>query len=265
MPPEADPAPAPEATAPAAVTPAPGAAAPSAPQQPASGEPAPKPNAETAKPERERGADGKFIHHADAPPGALTDAPKPGEGEPKPGAAAPAAVPEAYEFKPPEIDGKPAEVDPEGLTAFQAAAKEAGLTQAQFQALGEHGAKIVAEQVARAQSEPYRLWHDTQKAWQAEIKADPEIGGAKLAENVSFAARAIDALGGEDLRTALNITGAGNNPAIVRAMIKMGRMMADPTSLSTGKPANGARPRSAEQTARDMYNNGGGNYPDLPA
>lgn len=105
---------------------------------------------------------------------------------------------------------------------------------------------------------------DQTAEWQAEIKADPEFGGDKLKKSLGFAAAAIDKLGGNDLRKALNQTNAGNNPAVVRAMIRMGQMMADPSSLSTGKPANGAKPRNAEQTARDMYNAGGGNYADLP-
>ena len=252
------------ASAPAGVQLGAGNAPPSAPSAPSHGEPAasspvstPDPVSEPHKGERKRGADGKFA--ADEAPGALTDGEKPAE------AAQANVVPEAYEFKAPEIDGKPVEVDAEGLSAFQAAAKEAGLTQAQFQALGEHGARVVAQQIARAQSEPYKLWHDTQRAWQDEVKADPDIGGAKLPESLSFSARAIDALGGDALRQALNITGAGNNPAIVRAMVRMGRMMADPSSLSVGKPAAGARPVNAEQAARNLYNQGGGNYPDLPA
>ena len=181
-------------------------------------------------------------------PAATTEPVKPAEP------AAP-VVPEKYEFTPPEVDGKPVTVDADALTAFEEDARKAGLTQAQFQAVTAAGASRIAQLAAA----PYAAWNAQQSEWQAAIKADPDIGGDKLAPAIAEAAIALDAFGGAELRQALIVTGAGNHPAIVKAFVQVGRMMADPSRVVSGKPGPG--PKHPEQSSRDFYNAVGGNYP----
>jgi len=83
----------------------------------------------------------------------------------------------------------------------------------------------VAPRMKEAMEAPYNLWADTQVAWVNEVKADPVIG-KDLDKNIAIAARAIDSYGTAEeakaVRTALAFTGAGNNPAIVRWMHRVG-------------------------------------------
>lgn len=100
---------------------------------------------------------------------------------------------------------------------------------------------------ASVKSEMSDGWTNTQKAWKAEIASDPEIGGSKqegvIASIRKGAETLLGANGAKELYTALNITGAGNNPAIVRALNKAFAMHA-PGSSVTGAPAGGNAPRS---------------------
>lgn len=179
-----------------------------------------------------------------------------------PAAPAAPAVPEKYEFAAPEG----VTVDPEALTGFETAAREVGLTQAQFDKIAPLGAQLIAQKVAAAVEGalPEHLRPATQTAWQDAIKSDPEIGGDKLAPSLAQAAKVIDRYGGAELREALNLTRAGNNPAIVKAFIAIGKAMGDAEGLVTGKPATAAA-QSPEQRARDFYNKSGGSYPPVAA
>lgn len=94
-----------------------------------------------------------------------------------------------------------------------------------------------AKQASEAGS---KLWEETQKSWQDEVRADPEIGGQKLEENLSHVAKLIDRFGGDRaqaIREAFSITGAGNNPAIVRFMVAVGKELSDPSPIS-GRPTS---------------------------
>lgn len=157
-------------------------------------------------------------------------------------------IPETYTFAAPEG----AKVDDGRLAEFQAAAKDAGLTQEQFQKLASYG----FEHIGKAANAPHEAWTALQQQWTNEVKADPEIGGAKLEQSLGAAKLAIDAFGGNALRQALDATGAGNNPAIVRAFVEMGRRMQDGSAHVAGKPAGAAsRDGSFEGIASRIYPN----------
>ena len=76
------------------------------------------------------------------------------------------------------------------------------------------------------------------------MKADPEIGGTKFEQSVKDAALVF--VPGESnpfvkseaeakaLREALNMTGAGNNPAMVKLFVKIGALLKEPGTLSGG-------------------------------
>jgi hypothetical protein len=86
----------------------------------------------------------------------------------------------------------------------------------------------------------------------------------KFVSVLAQAAKAIERFGGDGLREALNVTRAGNHPAVVRAFIQIGKALGDAEGLSTGKPVVGP-PKTPEQAARSFYNSNGGNYPDVAA
>jgi hypothetical protein len=146
------------------------------------------------------------------------------------------------------------EATPEGLAEAKALFKELGLPQANAQRVMDLHAKSVQE----AMNAPFKLWQDTQERWVNEVKADPEIGG-KLGQVKSTIAKAIDGLGdaklAKDFREAMDFTGAGNNPAFIRAFFRLAQKVTEGSHVS-GSPAGAQdRPRSAAQAM----------YPNLPS
>jgi len=68
--------------------------------------------------------------------------------------------------------------------------------------------------------------HDTIHVhWVGQCKADPEFGGSDFHRNLRIAKTAVDRLGGRGLRKALEETGMGSHPEIVRAFWKMGHVL----------------------------------------
>jgi hypothetical protein len=173
---------------------------------------------------------------------------KEGDGEKKPGEG---GAPETYaDFTLP--DG--VTVDPKANDDFKALAKELGLSQDAAQKLVDfQGGRL--KDIVEA---PHRAWADVTKQWTDAIKADPEIGGAKFDASRATAARVFDhTIPGNPivrneaeaaaLREALDVTGAGNNPAVVRAFARLGALInAEPNGLVLGRPAASA-PKSAAE------------------
>lgn len=167
-------------------------------------------------------------------------------GEQKQPAAPAPVVPDTYEFKAPEG----ATVDEGRLTEFRAAAKEAGLSQEQFQKLADYGFK----QLGAAATAPVEAWNTLQNTWFDQIKSDPDLGGDKLDQSRGLAKEAVAKFGGEGLREALVATGAITHPAVFRAFVQIGRAIQDGSKLVTGKPASAAtRDLSFEGTAARFY------------
>ena len=91
---------------------------------------------------------------------------------------------------------------------------------------------------------------DLQNQWVSEIKADPDIGGDRLKASLASVARAIDRLDVPGLREALNFTGAGNHPAVVKAFVRLGQMISEDRYRPGRSPAPGA-PRSPAEVIYD--------------
>lgn len=126
------------------------------------------------------------------------------------------------------------DADIEALTPL--AAKHGLSTEAVNDLLGVH-----AEALKAAAVQPYQAWVDQNKAWVEEIKKDPEIGdGNGLKTEVkTAAAKVIADYGGQPLKDALNATGAGNNPAVIRFVNKIAKVLTEGTHVQ-GRPASRA-------------------------
>ena len=103
-----------------------------------------------------------------------------------------------------------------------------------------------------AQQRNLQAFTDLQNKWTGEIKADPEIGGDKLAAGLAAAAHAIDRLGVPGLREALTVTGAGNHPAVVKAFVRLGQMLSE----DRFQPGRGAAPAAPRSPADVIYGGG---------
>lgn len=169
-----------------------------------------------------------------------TAAPSPDAGADPAPAAAPQPI--AYaDFNLPEGTT----VDAEALDQARALFTESGLPQAQAQKFVDLA--VSREQAAAAKG--VQAFVDLQNKWVSEIKADPEIGGARLEASMAQAARAIDRLGVPGLKEALNLTGAGNNPAIVKAFVRLGQMVSEDRFA----PGRDAAPPASRSPAETIY------------
>lgn len=117
---------------------------------------------------------------------------------------------------------------------FKELAKEAGIS-------GTHAQKMVALAATAMKAnmdKVYGEWNETQTKWVSEVKADPELGGTKLDEVKQTISKLLDnsELSDPKFREALDFTGAGNNPAIIRTLYRWAQRLSEGGSVS-GDPA----------------------------
>lgn len=120
-------------------------------------------------------------------------------------------------------------MDQEALGAFRAIAKEAGISKtAADKLVGLYLNKMegIKAQHEKAVSE-----------WEQAVKADPEIGGAKLKQSLALAQKAV-ALGGPELKELLRSTGLGSHPAVVKWAVALGKALSE-DSFTRGSEASG--------------------------
>jgi hypothetical protein len=99
-----------------------------------------------------------------------------------------------------------------------------------------HGA---IKQVGEANT---KAWTDLNGEWVKQAKADAEIGGAKFETTKTTISRVIDSLGTAQaaaFRQALDITGAGNNPAIIKGLAKMAQLLTEGGHVQGSPPSKG--------------------------
>lgn len=164
-----------------------------------------------------------------------------------------AGAPEKYEpFNLPEGF----EANEEVMTEARAVFKELGLSQETAQKLVDFHAK----QATAAANAPVEYWKQMQKDWVAEIKADKDLGG-KIPEVRATISKAIDQLGdlAVPFREAMDLTGAGNNPAFFRAFYKFAQLLTEGAHVSGGGPSKAGQlaPGATEKptAAKALYPN----------
>lgn len=95
--------------------------------------------------------------------------------------------------------------------------------------------------------QPYKLWQDTQKGWQDTVRADQEIGGDKLPATLQTVSKALDQYGTPGVRSALDFTGAGNNPEIVKTIFNMAKALGEAGHVTGAPPNQSNVPRTAAE------------------
>lgn len=132
-------------------------------------------------------------------------------------------APESYELQMPEG----IELDKAAADEFTAIAKELKLDQPTAQKLADVAAKMQQRQVEAHQK--------LVETWVESVKADKDIGGDKLDENLGVARKALETFGTPELRDVLNATGFGNHPEVIKAFFKIGKAISD-DKFVTGSP-----------------------------
>ncbi|HEX9446800.1 MAG TPA: hypothetical protein VF920_02435 [Dongiaceae bacterium] len=131
-------------------------------------------------------------------------------------------------------------IDPQSLEAAKQLFAADGLSQERAQSYVD----LYAAKLKEAVESPYQLWAETQRDWQEQVKNDREIGGARLSANLGIAAKAVDRFGGDALRQALNLSGAGNHPEVIRAFIRIGKAISEDALVLGRSVAHESRSRA---------------------
>ena len=152
-------------------------------------------------------------------------------------------LPDAYEF---EVDDDEPITDAQ-LDEIAAYAKERGLSQEQAQSLVDMQSKAMQDQ-----QEQLKADHEsTVDKWEADVKADVELGGDKYGENLELAKRGMERFFTPDFTKYINETGFGNHPEVIRGFMKIGQALADDKLVMAGAAGE---VKSAEDT---LYDNTG--------
>ncbi len=209
-------------------------------------DPTPTPPAPATPPASGTDVQNKIYPGAQPPvePKAATPPPDPAaKGDPQPPAKPDDAnkgtdgsarvVPDAYNLKLP--DGSL--LDAKILEQVASFAKEKKLTNEEAQAVLERESAMIASYVdAQKQTLVQR-----QKEWVETIKADKEIGGDGMNQTIEMAKRVVDRYGSDSLKKALNDSGLGNHPELVRFVARIGKAMSEDQLVIPGAASAGKR------------------------
>lgn len=147
------------------------------------------------------------------------------------------------------------EINAGALEEFQGMAKEANLPQEVAQKFVTTGAKLVQDTVDNVYTAQVEAYAKKVEGWHATRAKDSEIGGTEEAQTavLSGSYKAVMALGGDSLMAALDETGAGNHPEVIRAFYRIRDLVGEDGKLINGN-IGGGEPKTAAQSI----------YPDLP-
>lgn len=118
----------------------------------------------------------------------------------------------------------------------------------------QRGQKLLdmyAEVQKQSVQQGIELWDKTVKDWQDQVRADPEFGGENLAKNLAAIKGGLKAAGAtKETFEALSLTGAENNPEILKLLLKLTK------GFREGGHVDGQTvraPLSREELAAKMY------------
>lgn len=157
---------------------------------------------------------------------------------------------------------------PEGYELDTKVAEEAGKLFKDMNLSQDAAQKLVDFYSAKsleAQQAPYKMWQDMQATWQQEVFKDSKLGtGTELRPEVKAnIGRLIDMLPADQqqaFRQTMDLTGAGNNIAFVRAMNQFAEMLGEGKGVTGKGPSplgqgGNTKPQSAAQAI----------FPNLPS
>lgn len=157
------------------------------------------------------------------------------------------AAPE-YDFKLPEGFTENAELQTEAKTVFAAAGVPADKAQGLIDLFGKA--------VKASNDATTTAFNTEQQTWLSEINAMPEFQGPTRETSLQAIGRVFDEYGTPEAKAALNSHGVGNNPALVKMMLKMANALTEGRPVPAAKPAPNSNGRQKPQTVGQSL------YPD---
>jgi hypothetical protein len=112
---------------------------------------------------------------------------------------------------------------------------------------------------------PAEFYETKQNEWKSQINSDPEIGGSKWNGTRASIGRLFDSLGDANLtdgfREAMDYTGAGNHPAVVKFLARVAQRLTEGGPVRGGGPSLDGmrRPGEGAPSAAQAI------YPNLPS
>jgi hypothetical protein len=165
-------------------------------------------------------------------------------------------VPNKYEFVSPDDIGDIEMTDEvkAQFDAFDVRAKEAGLSQDQYQ-------KIVEGEIRRGRAAMTKMVTDYQQrveTWADVTKEDKELGGDDLSESLSVAKLGLDTFGSPELKRLFAMPskenpeglGIGSHPEVIRLLHRVGLQVKEDGSLIEG---DGGQAAADDAALRRMY------------
>jgi len=142
-------------------------------------------------------------------------------------------------FKPEEIKlPEGMSVDPALSKSFSDIINSSGVPRDVAQKLVD----LQVQSMKAISEEGTRAWTETQENWRKEITADPMFAGENLTKHTTAISRLLDTHGSPEVRQAFDITGAGNNPAIVKFLAKVASTFTEGTLVQSNTPTGQATP-----------------------
>lgn len=144
-----------------------------------------------------------------------------GDQESKP--AEQLGAPEKYEFAAPEG----VQLDDTTMAQFSEVAKELNLPQEAAQKVLDKMGPVMAQRQAE-------MLTQLSESWSEATKADKELGGDKLQQNLAVANKALNEFGTPELRKLLNESGLANNSEVIRLLYRAGKSISEDKFVSGG-------------------------------
>ena len=168
---------------------------------------------------------------------------KPGEsveGGKSGGDSGESVVPEKYDIR----TGENSFLNDADLERIGAEAKELGLSNEEAQDL----VNIEDGVITRFREKQDNEVQSIRDGWAKSAEKDKEIGGDNFKENVALSKRVIDRFGSKDFQKALDETGFGNHPEVIRMFTRIGKLMSNDKMIHPK-----AKSSNSERTIEDIF------------
>lgn len=167
-------------------------------------------------------------------------------------------APEAYDLS---VEG--VELDPESVAEAEPILRELNLTNDQAKKFVPLAAKLMDRAVDATVNDIVAKGNAQRKEWLDSAKAAEDIGGAKWDATMHLAAKGLDALGfvkadkannveAHPFRLALEATGFGNHPDMIRMAAKLGELVSEDGDFVR---ADASSPAAKGDVAKRLYPN----------
>lgn len=141
----------------------------------------------------------------------------------------------------------------EDLTAMEKQAKAAGLSADAAKELVKENDQLAKNVRTRLESQQTEQLKSMRTQWQADVKADPDLGGEKLAETAIKSSRAAKVIFDAPTLKFLNDTGYGDYPGLIKAMVKVYDLIGEDKFIKGTTGAKSTTAMTSDEKAKKLF------------